>query len=109
MNTPPWPWTHQEFLAYVLLYAAHADVDYREEERSYILSRIEYPIYRRIYKEYSQDNGYQQIQKIVAFQKDNPDLTSESILDEIKKLFLADNHFHRMEKLVLTTIRQLLS
>ena len=81
MNTPPWPWTQQEFMAYLLLYAAHADIEYSEEERNYILSRIEYRVYRRIFKEFSLDNGYQQIQKILAFQKANPEYTTKKILE----------------------------
>lgn len=102
-------WTKQEFLAYLLLYAANADSRYTESEKNYILSKIEYPIYKKVLKEYSGDNDYQHLQKILSFQKQNNAFSPEIILVELYELFLADNHFHRMEKYMLATIRQLIT
>lgn len=101
-------WNKHEFLAYLLLYAAHVDARYSESERNYILSKIEYPVYKKVLKEFERDNDYQHLQKILTFHRINQAFTTDTILVELYELFLADNHFHRMEKYVLSTIRQLL-
>lgn len=109
MSTQQIIWTRQEFLAYLLLYAAHADTQYDDSEKAYILSKIEYPVYKKIWKEFVLDNDYQHLKKILAFQEINPTITAESIMNELYELFLSDNHFHRMEKYMLSSIRQLFS
>ncbi len=108
MTTQRIHWTKKEFLSYLLLYAAHADVRYKEEEKEHILSKIEPRVYEKILKEYSKDNGYQQIQKIIFYQKVTENFSTDMILKEIKALFLSDNYFHTMEKLMLSHIRRLL-
>lgn len=102
-------WTQKEFLAYLLLYAAHADVQFKESERNHILSKIEQDVYEKAWKEFSLDNGYVQVQKILSFQKRSDYISNEFVIQEIQDLFLSDNHFHRMEKFTLSNIRRLLN
>ena len=101
-------WTPREFLAYLLLYAAHVDENYCEKERTYILSKVEYKTYQKVFQEFSQDNGYQRLQKITTYQQVNSAYTSTLIMTELKNLFVADNEFHHLEEYTLNTIRRLI-
>ena len=102
-------WNDKEFLAYLLLYAAHADNQYSELEEAYILSKIEYSVYSKVWREYLLDNDYQHVQKIIAFQKQSPLFPYKTVMDELEGLFLADSYFHGMEAYMFTTIRHLLN
>lgn len=103
------PWNSKEFLTYLLFYAAHADNKFSEAEKSYILSKIEYPTYNKIWEEYAQDNDYQHIQKVLIFQRQYQPLSKDLIIKELNHLFLADHHFHTTERYMLSTFSQLLS
>ena len=108
MTTSKSQWSKKEFLAYVLIYAAHADIHFKEEEKKHILSIIEPDVYEKIYKEFSKDNGYVQVQKIIIHQKLNDHFSTESIVEEMENLFLSDNHFHRLEQYTLSNVKRLL-
>ena len=57
-------WAPKQFLAYVLLYAAHADIHYKKEEKEHILSKVGDDAYQEAYEEFVQDNSYIQLRKI---------------------------------------------
>src|SRR5690554_1676435 len=103
-------WTHQELKAYMLLYCAHADFIVSSEEKEYIMSRVGEEEYKRIRKEYEEDNDYQQIQKINAtivrlgYSKEEIDQTFQSI----KELFLSDGEMDIMEQNIYRGLKQLL-
>ena len=71
---PP-KWDHQEFLAYFLLFAAHADIQYNDDEQQHILSKIHPNTYEKVWSEFSSDNDYTQIQKIIQYYQINPELS----------------------------------
>ena len=108
MTTLQAKWTENEFLAYVLLFAAHADIVFKTEEKKHIKSIIEPEIYTKVLSEFSKDNGYAQVQKILSYQKENAAFSIEFILQEMKDLFNSDQHFHPMGRFTLANIRRLL-
>lgn len=103
-------WTHEELKAYMLLYCAHADFSVSKEEKEYIKSRVGEEKYRKIHKEFENDNDYQQIQKINAA-IERFDYSKEEI-DEaflsIKKLFLADGEIDILEENLYRGLKHLL-
>ncbi len=108
MSTQPRQWTKKEFLTYLLLYAAHADIFFKEEEKKYILEKVEQQIFDKTLAEFSEDNGYVRIQKIIIYHHLNQYFSAESLLEECKELFLSDNHFHRLEQFTLSNMKRLL-
>ncbi len=109
MTTLPQPqWTHAEFLAYFLLFAAHADIQYNDDERRHILSKVDQNTYDRVWTEFSNDTDYMQIQKIIQYYELRPTLSLANLLEELRALFLSDNHFHLMEKATLNSMRRML-
>ncbi|MDC8000017.1 hypothetical protein POV26_03135 [Aequorivita todarodis] len=103
-------WTHDELKAYMLLYCAHADFNVSKEEKEYIKSRVGEEKYRKIHKEFENDNDYQQIQKINAaierfeYSKEEIDEAFQSI----KKLFLADGEMDILEQNLYRGLKHLL-
>ena len=55
------PWSKDEFLAYLLIYAAQINQIETEEEKEFIESRFDPKILKNIYKEINNDNDYQRI------------------------------------------------
>ena len=108
MTTSKNEWTKQEFLAYVLLFAAHADIQFKKEEKDHILSIVEPEVYEKMLAEFSKDNGYVRVQKIIIYQKLHDHFSTENIVEEMEKLFLSDSYFHRLEQYTLSNVRRLL-
>lgn len=109
MTTLQIKWSQKEFLAYLLIFAAHADNNFTTEEEKHILSIIDPWSYTKALAEFSKDNGFVQIQKIMKYQKANASFSIDLILHEMESLFYSDNYYHRMEKFTLASIRRLLS
>ena len=102
-------WTKDELIAYILLFAAHSDFKESNHERNVIISRVDHHTFQRIHDEFSQDNDYQSIQKIIAELKAH-DYTREDLdafHNEIKVLFHADGSFDVLEKNMYTFLKRL--
>ncbi len=63
MKQPSQHWTNDEFLAYTLLYSAHADYFFDDEEKDLILSKIN-PIFTKTFFE-----NYQKIMIIRVYKR----------------------------------------
>ncbi|QAA80383.1 hypothetical protein EI546_00940 [Aequorivita sp. H23M31] len=103
-------WTHEELKAYMLLYCAHADFFVSPEEKEYIKSKVGEVEYKKIRKEFDDDNDYQQIQKINAaierfeYSKEEIDEAFRSIKD----LFLSDGEMDILEQNIYRGLKHLL-
>lgn len=103
-------WTRSEFKAYLLSYAANANYFESEEEKDVICSKISVKEYDQIHKELAKDNDYQSIQKILytleKYKYDKDDL--ENLIQDIKKLFYADDEFDVLEENMLYALKKIL-
>ena len=103
-------WTKNEFMAYILLYAAHSDFKEDNHERNVIISKVDMQTFQKIHDEFSGDNDYQCIQKILAsVERHNysPENIDE-ILADIKGLFFADGDFDIKEHSMLLFLKRIL-
>ena len=93
-------WTRDEFIAYLLIYAAQINQIETEEEKEFIESRFDSKILRKIYKEINNDNDYQRIQKVMVYtyQKNYLSKDLDDLLKEIKELLLCDGRFDATEQ-----------
>ncbi len=103
-------WTSDEFLAYTLLYSAHADYFFDDEEKDLILSKIDNSIYESILRELSKDNDYQSLQKILTYTQEHKFSNNEIdlLLYEIELLFMCDGEYDVLEKNMLMNLTHLL-
>lgn len=103
-------WTHEELKGYMLLYCAHADFNVSTEEKEYIKSKVGTEEYKKVRREFEEDNDYQQIQKINAaierfeYSKEEIDEAFKSIKD----LFLSDGEMDILEQNIYRGLKHLL-
>ena len=93
-------WSKDEFIAYLLIYAAQINQIETEEEKEFIASKIDSQILKKIYKEINNDNDYQRIQKVMVYTYQENYLSQDldSLLIEIKELLLCDGKFDATEQ-----------
>ena len=93
-------WTKDEFLAYLLIYAAQINQIETEEEKEFIESRFDSKILKKVYKEINSDNDYQRIQKVMVYTYQENYLSKDldNLLKEIKELLLCDGRFDATEQ-----------
>ena len=93
-------WTRDEFIAYLLIYAAQANQIETKEEKEFIKARVDSKILKNIYKEINSDNDYQRIQKVMVYTYQNNILSQDldDLLKEIKELLLCDGKFDATEQ-----------
>ena len=110
MEQPAQHWTNDEFLAYTLLYSAHADYFFDDEEKDLILSKVNNNIYDNILKELTKDNDYQSLQKILAYANKHKFNNNEVdlLLYEIELLFMCDGEYDVLEKNMMMNLTHLL-
>ena len=94
------PWSKDEFLAYLLIYAAQINQIETEEEKEFIESRFDSKILKKVYKEINSDNDYQRIQKVMVYTYQENYLSEDldNLLKEIKELLLCDGKFDVTEQ-----------
>ena len=93
-------WTRDEFIAYLLIYAAQINQIETEEEKEFIESRFDSKILKPIYKEINSDNDYQRIQKVMVYtyQENYNSQDLDDLLKEIKELLICDGKFDITEQ-----------
>ena len=93
-------WTKDEFIAYLLIYAAQINQIETEEEKEFIESRFDSKFLKNIYKEINSDNDYQRIQKVMVYTYQKNYLSQDyyDLLKEIKELLLIDGKFDATEQ-----------
>ncbi len=103
-------WTREELKAYILLYCANANFIETKEEKEYIKSKVGEEKYRKVHKEFDNDNDYQRIQKIqstvVHFNYSKHEI--DRLFENIKKMFLTDGSIDILEKNIYRGLQHLL-
>jgi len=101
---------YNEFLAFVLLYASHVDMEYSEDEKTMIQKLVSEKSYEKVYDAFNDMSDFAALQTIM----DHKGLyyptveQKQEILDKMKELFYADGDFSSMEKELLFFLEKLL-
>lgn len=103
-------YNYQEFLAFVLLYAAHVDIEYSIEEEEKIKALVSNKSYANIYDDFNNMSDYAALQRIINYKGLYYPTTErkEELLSKIKELFYSDGDFSKMEKELLVFLNKML-
>lgn len=103
-------WTKNEFLAYVLLFAAHCNYFEDSEELNYILSKVDDETFHRIHTEVVVDTEEENLNKIQQYISENnlSQSEKEAILRDVKQVFFADGTVDFMEKKVFSLLKKII-
>jgi hypothetical protein len=103
-------WSRQELTAYILMYCAQANFIETKPEKEYIKAKVGEDKYKKVHREFDQDNDYQRIQKI-EHTIDRFDYSKQEIdrlFGDIKKLFLSDGYIDNLEENIYRGLKHLL-
>jgi hypothetical protein len=104
-------WTRDEFLAYILIYAALADYTEGQEETDFIKAEIGESVYQEIKEEFDADSDMERINKIAnyssgeEFDKEYADM----VMHEVTDLFLADGEYSLLEKNLRRALKHIIN
>lgn len=101
---------YQEFLAYLFLYGASADLVIKQKEEDLILERVGKESYEKAKSVFEDKSDYERLQVILSHkEKFYPDdEAKEKILDQLKELFMADKDFSVMEQNIFRILKRIL-
>lgn len=103
-------WTKDEFLAYVLLYAAHCNFIETEEEKAYILTKVDTNVFFKIHNEVVIDSDEDSLNKIQDYITLNKIIAQEKelLIKDIKNVFFADGSVDIIEKKVFGILKNII-
>lgn len=103
-------YTKDEFITFLLLYAAHADAEFTQEEKDMILDHANGETYQKIYDDFVDKNDYQAIQTILSYRdKYFPSEEAKTeLLSDVKDMFCADGEFSSFEREILHLLQRLM-
>ncbi len=104
-------WTYQDFLAYVLIYAAASDFNISAEEKEYIQKRVEKDEFEKILKCFKKHSEFERIEAVkILGKKFSKDIGSKSeIRKELVKLFYVDDDYSILEKNFFLMFKKILN
>ena len=103
-------WNFQEFSAFLMLYAASADLKVTSDEKEAILQKVNEETFEEIWKEYHSMSDINKINLILSYKGlyfPTSDRTNE-LLDLMKKEFMADGEFSLLEQNLMRVLKKLL-
>lgn len=103
-------WNQNEFLAFALLYAAHVDIDFSEEEKVKIKKLVNEETYNKIYTTFIEMSDYKALETILSYKGlYYPTIARKNeLLYQMKLLFEADGELSIMERELLQFLDKLM-
>lgn len=93
-------WNYEEFLAFLLLYAAQADLEMSEEEQELIVEKTGKAAFEQAKKELLRLNDYDALQTILSF-KDRffaTETQKNDLINDIKSICKSDGKLSGIEQ-----------
>jgi|GEM_PF-1292159 len=103
-------WKYKDYLAFLLLYAAKADLSINEKERKYMESRVGRTEYEKVLALFEELNDVERINVIVEFKqrfcKGQHDL--EEVISDFRKMLEIDHPMDAEEEAIFLGLKRLL-
>ncbi len=102
--------TFDEFQAFLLIYCAGADLEFKDEEKEIILQLVSFETYLKVFKLYERLNDYDRTQwlltnkaRIVKSEEDK-----EKLIENMEVVFKSDGHYSVMEQNMMRMVKRFL-
>lgn len=101
---------HQEFLAYLFLYGASADLVINKDEVELILERVGKEKYEKALSLFESKSDYERLQFILSHKEVHfpTEEQKNKVLDQLKEIFYADKDFSTMEQNIFRILQKIL-
>jgi hypothetical protein len=103
-------WNYNEFLAFVLLYAANADYKESPKEIELIEGKVGPEALKKAHELFDEKNDYQRIEFITSFQHTffGDEDSKEMIYGDMEEVFMADKDFNFLEQNEFMMIKKII-
>lgn len=103
-------WEYQDFLAFVLMYAAYADMEVVQDEIDAIESRVGHDKFVQARKIMDKLNDVERLDLILSFREKYfpSEDDHEKLYADMKEIFLADGKYNQLEHTVLRYLKRIL-
>lgn len=103
-------WSKEDFLAYVLIYAAYANFELNPKERDFILKKVGTEEFEKILRIYKKHSDIEKVETVrLLSEKYCRDLEDRcQIRKELLQLFFADEDFGVLEKNFFLVIKRVM-
>lgn len=104
-------YTYEEFLTYLLLFGAKADLIINEEEEAGIIARVGSEVYKKVKRDFDNHNDAQHIANITALYNKFKSQAGgkENLVKELKEVVRAENkEGDMMDHLLMTMLQRIL-
>ena len=103
-------WTYDDFLAFIMIYAAFADLNIDESEKKVIREKVGDESYEKVMGIFDERNDMERIDIILHFkEKHIKDQTEkEKVLADMKDVFMADEEYSTLEQNIFMAVQKLL-
>jgi thiosulfate/3-mercaptopyruvate sulfurtransferase len=103
-------YNYKEFLAFILLYVSHVDLEFSDEEKEKIKKMLPEEDYNLVYEDFMNMNDFQALQTILSYKGvyyPTPEQKAE-IEEKLKVQLFADGHIDTMEQEILHFLDKLM-
>lgn len=103
-------WSYNEFLAFLLIYIAHVDMEFAEEEKAMIKQKFGEETYDKMLAEFVSMSDYKAYETILSYKGAYypTNEQKQEILEKMKNLFQADDDLNIMEKELLHFLERMM-
>jgi len=93
-------WTYEEFLAFLLIYVAHVDMEFAEEEKAFIRRTVGNETFDLMLAKFEGMSDFQAYQTILEYKEFffSDEASKSKLLENVRDLFDADADYNIMEK-----------
>jgi hypothetical protein len=100
-----------EYLAYLLLYAANADFEIEKEELEIIERSVSHDDYEKVRKAFEKATDAERLEVIMHYKKVyvNTLMSPDAVMAQLKEVFMADEEYPSVEKAVFIYLKKLLN
>ena len=110
MSTDLEQWTQEEFLVYLMLYAANADGNITAKEQKIICEKVSQTIYEKVLEQFEKHNDSVCLENILKYKKEhfNAQDDVKEIVRKMEDVFMEDAKISNAERHILYLIEKLL-
>lgn len=101
----------EDFLVYVLLYAANIDGAITFKEFRKVINAYGYDSYDRVVDQFEKENDFEHLQKIDTFKKHylESGKSVDDLMAKVKEILLTDGKFSNFEEIFYKRLKEIVS
>jgi replicative superfamily II helicase len=100
-------YSFQDFIAYLMIFAANSDLEFTDDEKEYIIKKVGRFEYEKMLTLFESHNDYESIEFILELKKVYVDEEGhDDMMSLLKKVFFTDNEFSTLEQGVFLALQR---